>query len=141
MRVQRISGSDGSLSFALLDDSERPIPEVSGFMRFLSARGCSPNTLSAYAWDLLHFVRFLYEGNLSFSDFSPAQSIFFLEYLRSISSRKKIHRYSLVICESSDVQSGLPGMRLSPATINRIGLTSEKWTRERLWSTIWRKSK
>ncbi|MCI0389807.1 MAG: site-specific integrase [Acidobacteria bacterium] len=41
------------------DDDERPIPVVSGFLRHLSARGYSPNTLSAYAYDLLHFFRFL----------------------------------------------------------------------------------
>jgi site-specific recombinase XerD len=119
MRVQRISSSDGTLSFELLDDSERPMPEVSGFMRFLSARGCSPNTLSAYSHDLLHFARFLDQSSFDFNDFSPARSILFLEYLRSVPSRKQTQRYSLVLCRPNDKRLG-PGTRLSPATINRI---------------------
>ena len=50
MRVQRIQQtSEHDLSFELLDDEDQPIPEVSGFMQHLRARGCSPNTLSAYA--------------------------------------------------------------------------------------------
>ena len=102
------------------------MPEVSGFMRFLSARGCSPNTLSAYSHDLLHFARFLFRNSLTFYDFTPAQSILFLEYLRSVPTYKQTRRYSPVLCEPNDKrpeQPGKPkhpGTRLSPATINRI---------------------
>jgi integrase/recombinase XerD len=51
MRVQRIQlSSRQDLSFELLDDDDQPIAAVSGFLRHLRARGCSPNTLSAYAF-------------------------------------------------------------------------------------------
>ena len=73
MRVQRIQQSSRQdLSFELLDDDDHPIPAVSGFMRHLRARGCSPNTLSAYAFDLLHFMRFLQEHQLTVQEFTPA---------------------------------------------------------------------
>ncbi len=50
MRVQRVQlTNEHDVSFELLDDDNQPILIVSGFMRHLHARGCSPNTLSAYA--------------------------------------------------------------------------------------------
>jgi site-specific recombinase XerD len=54
-----------------LDDDDQPIPLVSGFMRHLRARGCSPNTLSAYVYDLLHFSLFLKEQQLTYLEFRP----------------------------------------------------------------------
>ena len=140
MRVRRVSSSDGQMSFELLNDTDQPVPEISGFMRFLSARGCSPNTLAAYAHDLLHFTRFLSQnGNVSglnsgldFESFTPAQSVLFLEYLRSVPSRRSTHRFSLVLCSSGTARTagavgsgqsgqsgGQPGTHLSPASINR----------------------
>ncbi len=67
MKVRCVSSSEGQgqVSFELLDDSGQALPEISGFMHFLSARGCSPNTLAAYAYDLLHFTRFLVQHRLS----------------------------------------------------------------------------
>src|SRR6266478_6403991 len=70
MRVRR-RRQDGSVSFELLDDQEHPIPEVAGFLRHLDARDCSPNTLSAYAHDLLHLYRFLADVGLTLDDFGP----------------------------------------------------------------------
>lgn len=95
MKVRRMECSDGQMSFELLDDSGQPVSEVSGFMRFLNARGCSPNTLAAYIHDLLHFTRFLSQHGLDFDDFTPAQSVLFLEYLRSVPNRRAMQRYSL----------------------------------------------
>jgi site-specific recombinase XerC len=88
MRVQRIrDDSTNTLTFELLDDQDQPMAAVSGFMRHLSARGCSPHTLSAYAYDLLHFMRFLALHHFSYADFTPAQSLQFLEYLRTLPSK------------------------------------------------------
>ena len=57
MRVHRIQLSkEGDSSFELLDDDDLPIPVVSGFMRHLRARGCSPNTLSAYCFGVTDFI-------------------------------------------------------------------------------------
>jgi hypothetical protein len=57
MRVNHLQRSSTSeVSFELLDDDDQPIAVVCGFMRHLRVRGRSPNTLSAYAYDLLHFM-------------------------------------------------------------------------------------
>ena len=63
MHVYRIQQSpEHDIFFELLDDNDQPIPVVSGFMRHLRTRGCSPNTLSAYCFDLLHFPRIAQRG-------------------------------------------------------------------------------
>jgi len=116
VRVRRRE-QDGSVSFDLLDDREQLIPEVAGFLRYLGARDCSPNTLSAYAHDLLHFYRFLEQGNLTIQSFGPPQSLALLEYLRTVSSRRPAHRLDLVLATSTD---GRSSTRLAPATINRV---------------------
>src|SRR5712691_1107977 len=119
MRVQRIQhDNEHDLSFELLDDDDQPIPAVSGFMRHLRARGCSPNTLSAYAFDLLHFMRFLKAHQLTVQEFTPAHALTFLEYLSTLPSRKRAQRLSLVL--STRTPEGSSTTRLSPATLNRI---------------------
>ena len=62
MRVQRLQVNPenvNDITYALLDEDGEPISAISGFMQYLRSRGCSPHTLSAYAYDLLHFTRFL----------------------------------------------------------------------------------
>ena len=78
MRVRRIRETLDGLSYTLVDDDGQPIPVVSQFLGYLDARGCSPNTLSAYAYDLLHFTRFLHEQSWNYDDFTPARSLRFL---------------------------------------------------------------
>ena len=66
MRIRHIQLNESKdTTFELLDDDDQPIEVVSGFMRHLRARGSSPNTLSAYAYDLLHFMRFLKAHHLT----------------------------------------------------------------------------
>ncbi len=80
MHVQRALGAFGDrASYQLVDDSGQAVPEISDFLRHLGARGDSPNTLSAYAYDLLHFTRFLAERGWSYTDFTPARSLSLLE--------------------------------------------------------------
>src|SRR6266446_8305410 len=118
MRVQRIQISHpNDVSFELLDDTGQPIAAVSGFMRHLRARSYSPNTLSAYAYDLLHFMTFLAEQQLSYEEFSPAHAVAFLTYLREVPSRKQAQRLGLVLCTTDNNQSTT---LLSAPTINRI---------------------
>lgn len=118
MRVHRVqSGSASALPVELLDDADLPIVVVSQFLRHLSARGYSPNTLSAYAYDLLHFTRFLSQEHLTYEEFTPEHSLAFLDYLSHIPSRRQAQRASLVLCTTTD--DGRPTTRLSPATINR----------------------
>jgi integrase len=118
MRIQRIQRENqNDVTFALLDDANQPIEAVSGFMLYLSARRCSPHTLSAYAYDLLHFMRFLALHNLSYEDFTPAQSLRFLEYLSEVPCKGHAQHLGLVLCTT---EAGLSATRLSPSTINRI---------------------
>jgi site-specific recombinase XerD len=117
MHVQRIQTADQTVSFELLDDLGQPIAVVSGFMRHLRAREYSPNTLSAYAHDLRHFMTFLAQQYITYEAFTPAHAWGFLEYLREIPSHRKAQRFSLVLCTT---EQGNPTTRLSPTTINRI---------------------
>ncbi len=118
MRVHRLSLQESNEPFfELLDDSGQPIPIVSGFLRHLRARGYSPNTLSAYAYDLLHFMTFLDEQQISYQEFTPARSLLFLEYLSTLPSRGPAQRLTLVLCTTDQ---GNSATRLSPTTINRI---------------------
>lgn len=111
MRVRKVHQENG-MRFELLDDEDRPI---------LEARSCSPNTLSAYAHDLLHFYRFLDREGLPCEGFTPRASLRFLEYLRSVPSRRRVQRLSPTIV-STDVE-GRPFARLSAATVNRAFAT------------------
>src|SRR5258706_10728073 len=98
MRVRRVQlNHKNDITFELLDEHDQPIPTVSGFMRHLRARGCSPNTLSAYAFDLLHFMRFLQQHQLTVQDFTPASALLFLEYLSTLASRKAGQHLSVVL--------------------------------------------
>jgi len=119
MRVRPIRlENEYDLSFELLNDDGQPMPTVSGFMRHLRARGCSPNTLSAYAYDLLHFMSFLQEQQLTYDDFRPPHALLFLEYLSELPSEKAARRLGLVL--STTTASGASATRLSPSTINRV---------------------
>jgi integrase len=118
MRVRRMQlDNEHDISFELLDDDDQSIPIVSSFMRHLRARGCSPNTLSAYVYDLLHFMSFLQEQHLPYLEFRPPHALLFLEYLSQLSSRKAARRLGLVL--STTTADGASATRLSPATINR----------------------
>jgi integrase len=121
MHVQRIQVTPenvNDISYALLDENGEPIRAISGFMQYLRARGCSPHTLSAYAYDLLHFTRFLRGQQLSYQSFSPAHALTFLEYLSQHPSRRPAQRLGLVL--STTTREGISTTRLSAATINRI---------------------
>jgi integrase len=73
--------------------------------------------VSAYAYDLLHFMTFLKEQQLSYLDFAPRHAFRFLAYLSMLPSRKSTQRLSLVLSTTTD--EGTSATRLSPATINR----------------------
>jgi integrase len=118
MRIQRTQFDESPEPFfELIDDSGQPIPVVSSFLRHLRARGYSPNTLSAYAYDLLHFMTWLAAQHLSYQEFTPARSLQFLEYLIALPSRQQVQRLALVLC-TTDQEN--PATRLTPATINRV---------------------
>src|SRR5712692_2899570 len=103
MKVQRVTaGSPGEVVYTIVDDDDHPIEVIYRFMRHIHARDCSPNTLAAYAYDLLHFFSFLKQHDLTYLDFTPIHALELLAYLRAIPSRKPAHRLSLVLCTSED---------------------------------------
>jgi integrase len=115
MRVQRSATRE--VSYVILDDNDQVIEIVSGFMRHLHARGFSPNTQAAYAYDLLHFLAFLNQQQLTYLDFRPIHALDLLAYLRTIPNRKQVQRLSLVLCAT---EAGEPATHLSAASVNRI---------------------
>ena len=121
MRVRKVVQDEGWVRFELLDNEDRPVHDAEGFLRYLSARGDSPNSVSAYAHDLLHFYRFLGEHGAGPEDFNPAMSLAFLEYLRETVSRNgRARRLSPALVAGTErAADGRPTTRLSPATINR----------------------
>jgi integrase len=118
MEVRRLrTSTPPAVPFELLDERGQPVEVVSGFLRFLQARGYSPNTLSAYVYDLLHFMRFLRQQGLTYLVFRPAHSVHSLEYLRNVPTRRHAQRFGMVGCTTDGGQSA---RCLAPATINRI---------------------
>jgi integrase len=105
------------LVIELLDDAGQPIPEVSTFLRFLRLRDYSPNTTAAYAYDLQHFYRFLTQTGLTLDTFKPPQALTFLNYLRSITTRRHSQRRQLVRVA---LDQDAPATYLAATTINRI---------------------
>jgi integrase len=118
MRVRKVYDEAGKVHFELLNDEDRPVPEAEGFLRHLKARDCSPNTVSAYAHDLKHFFAFLEREGLSCEGFCAPNSLRFLEYLRSVPSRRSAQRLSPTLVSAG--ASGEPVRRLSPTTVNRV---------------------
>lgn len=113
MRVEVVDGAAGR-EVQLLDGSGCPVNVVSRYLAYLGARGCSPNTVRAYAHDLLHLWRFLEEERLAWGELRPRSAMAVLAFLRSESSRATGQRLSL----SAVGPTGAPA--LSAATINRI---------------------
>ncbi len=116
MRIYRQRRDDESLLVALLDDDGESVAVVSGFLRHLAARGCSPNTLTAYAYDLRHLWTFLAEQQLAWDELRPRHALGLLEYLRSVPSRRPRQRLALTV---ATLDASGPGIRLAPTTVNR----------------------
>jgi integrase len=112
MRVQ-IARADGR-EVQLLDDDGCPVPAVDGYLRYLGARGCSPNTVRSYAYDLLHLWRFLEHAGLAWDDLRPRSSMDLLAFLRVEPTRSKAQRLSLATVGPTGA------VTLSASTINRI---------------------
>lgn len=122
LKVERVpQGASRKIRFRLLGEDGMPIEEVDAFMGYLAARGCSPNTLSAYAYDLLHFYEFLGERAVSWEEFSPALSLEFLEYSRKAPSRNgRTRRLQPALVADERTPDGYPATRLSAETVNRV---------------------
>lgn len=101
--------------FELLDEDDQPVAVVGSFLEHLALRGCSPNTVSAYAYDLLHFFRFLGTQRLGWRDFRPQHALQLLKHLRSVAARRPAQRLGLAVVAKTG--RGVKG--LAPESINR----------------------
>jgi integrase len=118
MRVRRVSATGNAIgSYELRDDDDRPIPLVNAFLAYLGARGCSPNTVAAYAYDLRHFSQFLALRGLGYADFRPPDALELLAYLRRLPSHGPARRLAPVL---TTTDAGPATTYLAPATVNRI---------------------
>src|SRR5689334_25443102 len=109
--------NNGSLHVELLDDTGVPVAIVADFLRQLTARGCSPNTIVAYAHDLQHFWRFLSERDLDWNDLRPSDTLGLLEQLRATPCRRGRQPPLGPTLVDGTVAAA---RHLSPATINRV---------------------
>jgi integrase len=113
MRV-RVSGDAREREVVLVDDAGQAVEPVAGYLRYLRARGCSPNTVRAYAHDLLHLWRFLEHAGLAWDELQPRSSIDLLGFLRAEPASGRAQRLSLA-------SVGPTGAALLAAsTVNRI---------------------
>ncbi|ALL75861.1 hypothetical protein AD006_32260 (plasmid) [Pseudonocardia sp. EC080610-09] len=102
----------GEPALAVVDDVGSPVPEVSAFLRSLAVREYSPNTVRAYAYDLLKLLMFLDGRGCPLADFSPVLATDFLAWLRQQSSAGRAQRSQLGLVTAQ-------GRRLSARTCNR----------------------
>jgi integrase/recombinase XerD len=110
MRMVEDRGASGSVAGLLGTSAEHDLV-VASFSRFLGARGCSPNTLSAYLHDLKFLFAFLLSAGLTLEQLNVARSIDFMAYLTA-RARRVGGRHASRPAIVSD--------RLAPATINRV---------------------
>jgi integrase len=88
---------------------------VADFLGHLVAQGCSPNTVTAYAYDLRHLWNFLEARRLAWDRFTPPDALGLLAHLRAVPVPRRRRT-------GPAVPAGGPGDRvvgLSPAAINR----------------------
>lgn len=108
MRIIRIPTDHGE-RFHLVDGAGEPLPLVASFVLGLQARGCSPNTIIAYLYDLRRFYQFLDSAGLSVERFVAAHTVDFLGFLNGIEPRQR----------KATVFPALVRTGLSPTSINR----------------------
>lgn len=111
--------SDGVTIVSSIEGSISTEP-ICRFLTYLAAKGHSPNTVLAYAHDIVRLWTFLSSKSLDWKDFSADRSVDFLLYLRSVPSQRK-HRERTIRLVTED--GGAVPARLSAATINRMLVT------------------
>jgi integrase/recombinase XerD len=111
--VRRASG--GRTVVTSVKDSLSAEP-VCKFLAYLEAKGYSPNTVLAYAHDVIHLWTFFSSQGIDWTEFSTEHSIDFLLYLRSAPSKRKHRDWTIRLATQDGV--AVPAGR-SAATINR----------------------
>lgn len=114
MRVEKVPDPEpGRPGVRLVDAANVAVVEVDEFLHLLKVRGYSPNTIRAYAYDLLKLFTFLDEQGLSSAEFTAARAVDFLRWLRSVSSARRVQRLELGVVADE-------GRLLSAKTCNRV---------------------
>ncbi|MFE3519623.1 tyrosine-type recombinase/integrase [Streptomyces sp. NPDC059166] len=103
----------GQPQVRLVDAAGEPVAEVGEFLRLLTVRAHSTNTVRAYAYDLLKLYLFCEEHGITAGEFTPARAVEFLEWLRLVSSSRRARRLELGVATGE-------GRLLSPKTCNRV---------------------
>jgi integrase/recombinase XerD len=128
----RRGGSVRDVTAALVDSSGGVIPIASEFLSYVSLRGCSPNTVLAYAYDLAHLWRFFEASGLSWDQLTPQRSPELLVYFRALPSNRRDGAAGPVLATSGG--EPVEPRRLSPGTINRaLAAVSAFYD----WAVLW----
>jgi integrase len=112
--VRRLSDGGAVVTSTENNISTEPICR---FLAYLAAKGRSPNTILAYAHDIIRLWTFLFCQGFDWTRFSTESSVDFLLYLRSVPSRRKYRDKTIRLATENGV--AVPA-RLSAATINRM---------------------
>src|SRR6266436_1272879 len=114
--VRRRSGASDTIPI-LADSAGTVIPIACEFFVYVAARGCSPNTVAAYAYDLAHLWRFFDAADLSWDQLAPQRAPEFLSYLRSVPSKRRGNASGPVLVAADGELVERP--KLLAATVNR----------------------
>lgn len=114
--VRRCSGAS-DVPALLVGADDTPIPIATEFLAYVALRGCSPNTVLAYAYDLAHLWRFFGTAGLTWDRLTPGRAPELLVYLRTLRSTRRGAPTGPVLAASSGEPS--PAPTLSPRSINR----------------------
>src|SRR3954467_2275353 len=115
--VRRSEAAGSRRTIEVVDGSGTPVPVAARFLAHLAARGCSPNTVLAYGYDLGHLWRFLDAARLDWGQLTPERAVDLLIHLRATPARRRGQPRTPVLATSEGAPAGLGG--LSATTINR----------------------
>src|SRR5215207_11005009 len=89
--VRRSEAAGSRRTIEVVDGSGTPVPVAARFLAHLAARGCSPNTVLAYGYDLGHLWRFLDAARLGWGQLTPERAVDLLIHLRATPARRRDH--------------------------------------------------
>lgn len=113
MRVVTTKSSGVVSAVELYDSTGAAVAPVCRFLQHILDSGGSPNTASAYGFDLKNLFEFLDGADTDWQDFRPAVAMSFLSWLRKRPSRRPAQRLGLAL-------AGHDGRRLAPASAARV---------------------
>ncbi len=115
--VRRSEAAGNERLIEILDGSGVAVPVAGDFLAHLTARGCSPNTVLAYGYDLGHLWRFLGSVRLGWEELTSERAVDLLAHLRAAPAWRRGQPRHPVLATHEGVPAGMPG--LSAATVNR----------------------